>query len=67
MGVRGELHIGGVQVARGYLNRPDLTADRFVDDPFAPGSSSSTARATSRRSSRPDEAVQYLGRADHSR
>lgn len=34
IGVRGELHVGGVGVARGYLNRPELTADRFVADPF---------------------------------
>jgi amino acid adenylation domain-containing protein/FkbH-like protein len=40
VGVTGEIHIGGVGVARGYLNRPDLTAERFVPDPFArePGS-----------------------------
>ncbi|HEX7022003.1 MAG TPA: amino acid adenylation domain-containing protein, partial [Trueperaceae bacterium] len=34
-GEQGELVIGGVQVARGYLNRPELTAERFVADPFA--------------------------------
>ncbi|MDJ0715726.1 MAG: amino acid adenylation domain-containing protein [Prochloraceae cyanobacterium] len=34
IGVPGELHIGGVQVARGYLNRPELTAEKFISNPF---------------------------------
>ena len=34
IGMRGELYIGGAGLARGYLNRSDLTADRFVPDPF---------------------------------
>ncbi|MEK3793106.1 amino acid adenylation domain-containing protein [Paenibacillus sp. FSL R7-0204] len=36
-GIPGELTIGGVAVARGYLNRPELTAEKFVDNPFTPG------------------------------
>lgn len=37
VGVKGEIHIGGVQVAAGYINQPDLTLEKFVDDPFSPG------------------------------
>jgi acyl carrier protein len=37
VGVVGELHLGGAGVTRGYLNQPELTAARFIPDPFMPG------------------------------
>ncbi|HEX2956559.1 MAG TPA: amino acid adenylation domain-containing protein, partial [Chitinispirillaceae bacterium] len=36
-GVKGEIHLGGIQVAAGYINQPTLTSEKFVDDPFNPG------------------------------
>ena len=37
IGIPGEICLGGIPVGRGYLNRPELTASRFVEDPFRPG------------------------------
>lgn len=64
MGVPGELYIAGVQVARGYLNRPKLTAERFLDDPFAEISGAKMYRSGDLARHRRDGVIEYLGRVD---
>ncbi|MCC6177442.1 MAG: amino acid adenylation domain-containing protein, partial [Chloroflexi bacterium] len=64
IGVPGELCIGGVQVGRGYLDRPELTAERFVPDPFSPEAEARLYRTGDLVRYRADGNIEYLGRLD---
>ncbi|MBT2748499.1 MULTISPECIES: non-ribosomal peptide synthetase [unclassified Lysobacter] len=64
IGVVGELHLGGVQVARGYWNRPELTAERFVRDPFSADPQARMYKTGDLGRWLPDGTIEYLGRND---
>ncbi len=64
IGIAGELHIGGVGLARGYLGRPELTAERFIPDPFATDPGERLYKTGDRARYLPDGAIEFLGRVD---
>ncbi len=65
VGVNGELFISGHGLARGYLNQPDLTADRFIPNPFSSSPGSRMYRSGDIARLLPDSNLLFLGRADH--
>ncbi len=65
MGVPGELHIGGTGLARGYLNRPELTAERFIPNPFSSEPGARLYKTGDLARYLPDGTIEFLGRTDH--
>jgi len=65
VGIPGELHIGGVGLARGYLNRPDLTAEKFVPNPFSDEAGARLYKTGDLACYLPDGNIEFLGRIDH--
>lgn len=65
LGMVGELYIGGAGVARGYLNRPELTAERFLCDPFSNHAEARMYKTGDLARYLPDGNLEFLGRNDH--
>jgi amino acid adenylation domain-containing protein len=64
VGAPGEIYVGGDGMARGYLGRPDLTAERFVPNPFNPNSESRLFRTGDLGRWLPEGVIEFLGRID---
>ncbi len=65
IGVEGDLYLGGAGLSWGYLGRPDLTAERFIPDPFADGPGGRLYRTGDRARHLPGGALDFRGRSDH--
>jgi amino acid adenylation domain-containing protein len=65
VGVPGELHIAGIGLARGYVNRPDLTAEKFIPDPYAREPGGRMYKSGDLARYRADGSLEYIGRIDH--
>jgi amino acid adenylation domain-containing protein len=65
IGVPGELHIGGIGLARGYVNQPELTAEKFVPNPFSDIGGERLYRTGDLARYRPGGVIEFMGRIDH--
>jgi len=65
VGIPGELHIGGVGLARGYFNRPELTAEKFVADPFSTEPGARLYKTGDMARYLEDGAIEFVQRLDH--
>ena len=65
IGVAGHMYIGGAGLARGYLNRPDLTAEKFIPDPFSGEPGARLYKTGDLARYLPNGNIEFLGRADH--
>jgi amino acid adenylation domain-containing protein/thioester reductase-like protein len=64
-GAEGEVYIGGLGLARGYLNQPELTADKFIENPFSEEPNSRLYKTGDLAVYLPNGNLKYLGRIDH--
>lgn len=65
VGVPGELYVGGMALARGYLNQPELTAERFIPNPFDATPGARLYKTGDICRFRPDGMIEFIGRVDH--
>jgi thioesterase domain-containing protein/acyl carrier protein len=65
IGVPGQLYTGGDGLARGYLNRPELTAEKFISDPFSEDPAARLYKTGDLARYLPDGSIEFLGRIDH--
>ncbi|PSB45112.1 non-ribosomal peptide synthetase, partial [Chamaesiphon polymorphus] len=66
IGIKGQMYVSGYGLARGYLNRPDLTAAKFISDPFSPEDATSRLYKTGDLARYlPDGNIEFLGRIDN--
>jgi amino acid adenylation domain-containing protein len=65
IGIAGELHIGGASLARGYLRRPELTAERFIPNPFGPDPGARLYKTGDLARYLPDGNIEFRGRIDN--